>query len=178
MTNRMLARFLDKQRRDAEALCSASDLVDIHWVDEQRVVVRLTCTGLIRTAERRVVEHSCFDFGIAFGDEHLRYADGLRLISVIEPRSLWHPNAIAPGICIGKVAAGTGIREIVFRLFDVVVYNNLTVDEHDALNHAACSWSRARMDRFPIDGRPVLWRTGDPVPPMPGTPLGGDWGLA
>ena len=177
MTNRMLQRFLNKQHLDADELCRSSDLVDIHWVDDQRAVVRLTCTGLIRTPDQRLVEHSCFDFGVYFRDDHLRYVDGLRLLSVLAPQSFWHPNAIGPGICIGKVAPGTGIREIVFRLFDVVVYNNLTVDERNALNHAACRWARARMERFPIDGRPVLWRTGDPVACAPGAPDVG-WGLA
>lgn len=72
---------------------------------------------------------------------------------------MWHPNIRAPFVCIGPVVPGTGLVDLVHRLFDVITFKNVTMREDNALNKEACLWARRHIDLFPVDRRPLKRRT-------------------
>jgi len=157
--DRVFAGFLERQLTDAAALTRASDLVEIVPLAADRFHVRLRCKGLRRT-DTGVVEGDRFDVGVWFPSDYLRRASPFEVLTWLGPVDVFHPNISdrAPLICIGRVVRGTPLVEIVYRLFDVVTYNNVTMVESDALNRAACAWARANRDRLPVDRRPLKRR--------------------
>jgi len=182
--DQMLEVFLTKQRESAAQISAAGDLIAIGWQTPQHAIVELHCTGLIRTSDGRIVEHSHFAYGIFFSEHHLRYVEDTSAITLLAPLNLWHTNAGAvPGmpagaVCVGPIAAGTELDELVWRLFDLTVFQNVAVSEDDSLNPACSAWARARMDLFPVEPRNAFWRAGDPVPQSRIAAAGGDWGRA
>jgi hypothetical protein len=73
---------------------------------------------------------------------------------------VWHPNIAvhAPMICIGRIAPGTSLKDLLHRLYEVISYQRYTPNEFDSLNKACCAWARANADRFPTDRRPLKRR--------------------
>ena len=73
----------------------------------------------------------------------------------------WHPNisARAPFICIGRIAPGMSLTDIIHQLYEIICYQRYTPNEFDSLNKDCCSWARANSDRFPTDSRPLKRRT-------------------
>jgi hypothetical protein len=45
--------------------------------------------------------------------------------------------------------------EILYRCYDVITFNKVTMREDDALNRDACVWARRNRARFPVDTRPL-----------------------
>jgi hypothetical protein len=158
MTDKVLAAFLARQREEAMELAAASDLFDLIPVDgprRQRYLLGFRCTGLVRTEAGDVVEADRFLLGVWFPDDYLRRADPFRVLGWLEPREVFHPNVAAPYVCIGRLVPGTSLVDLVYRCFEIVTYNKVTMREDDALNKTACAWARANRHRFPVDRRPL-----------------------
>ena len=161
----ILQGFLSDAYRMSAQIFASSDLIEGEWQTPQHLLLHLSCHGLVRTSAGRIEEHDHFEFGIHLPSHYLSWVDPMSVLTVLSPVEMFHPNARAPVACIGPIEAGTLIDDLIYRVYDLVCFNNYTVVEQGALNSEACRWARNRMDLFPIDPRPLLWRHGDPVPP-------------
>ncbi len=153
--------FLKRQFEKGAELAAASDLIKLHFpaVAPPHVIAEFRCKGMVRNPDGEIQEASEFHVGIWFPPEYLRRADPFQMLRMYTPR-VWHPNvsAEAPFICIGRLAPGTGLVDILYQIFEILTYNKFNPREYDALNKAACAWARGNMDRFPIDRRPLKRR--------------------
>ena len=171
--DRMLEVFLNKQHETAREMSARGDLLEISWPSPQHAVVELRCIGLVRAPDGRIVEHDYFAYGVHFADHHLRWVQQESFATLLSPLTFWHTNARAiPGVpagvvCLGHVAPGTEIDDVVYRLFDLTTYENYAPQENDCLNRSASAWARAHTADFP-DGHasPLLvGRRPDPRAP-------------
>ena len=161
MTDKVLAAFVARQREEGVALAAASDLCDLVPVDGalgQRYLADFRCTGLVQAESGEVVETDRSVIGIWFHDGYLREADPSRVLTWLEPWRIFHPNVRAPFICIGHLAPGTPLVDLLYRCFEIITYNKVTMREDDALNKQACAWARRNQHRFPLDRRPLKRR--------------------
>jgi hypothetical protein len=163
MTDVVFRDFLETQLEEGLALAAASDLVEIvpagpagSGMPPQRYRVRFRCTGLVRTDDGAIVEADDFAAGIWFRDDHLRAVDPRYLVTWLAPRTIHHPNVLAPWVCLGRTGVGISLVEIVYQLHAIVTYTKATLD--DALNGVAAAWAREHLPRFPVDRRPLKRR--------------------
>lgn len=172
--DKIFAGFLRAQHEAAAALAAASDILAMHFRGPQHGIAELACKGLVRDGAGNVVEADHFQIGIFLHDGYLRRVYPALLFTVLAPNSVWHPNVNGPAICIGPVEPGTGIVDLLHRLYEVVTYQNVGTREHDALQPEACSWARRNLDRFPLDARPLKRRhldlAAEPSPSAPALP--------
>lgn len=151
-------RFLARQREEGLALSQSSDLLDLHMapVIPPHFIAEFHCRGLVRDRDGEIREASGFAVGIWLPPDYLRRADTFEMLRIFTP-GVFHPNVSAdlPLICVGRLAAGTPLVDILFQLFDMLTYQKFNPRESDALNKAACQWARRHQDRFPIDRRPL-----------------------
>jgi len=166
MADRILNAFLTRQREEGLALAAQSDLLSLQPIDgaSDRYVAEFRCTGLVERAPGHVEEASLFHVGVWFPSTYLRQADPFRVLTWLGPRQIWHPNisATLPVICVGRLAPGTGIVDLLYQVFEIVTWNKVTMREDDALNHRACQWARQHPERFPVDRRPLKRRAAAP----------------
>jgi hypothetical protein len=164
MSDRVLAAFLDRQLEEGRALAAESDLFDLVPIDgpgRQRYLVELRCTGLVQRDGGEIVEADRFVIGVWFPDHYLREADPYRVLTWLDPIRTWHPNIRAPFVCAGRISPGTPLVDLVYRCFELVTFNRVTMREDDSLNREACAWARHNLHRFPIDSRPLKRRAAD-----------------
>ncbi len=151
----ILKLFLETQQREARALAAESDLLDVTALDLQRTVATFRCRGLVRDARCEVHEHDRFAIGIYLAESYLRVVNPAEVLTWLEPRTVWHPNISPPFVCLGRIAPGTPLVDLLHRCFELIAYENVTMREDDALNRPACAWARRNRERFPIDPRPI-----------------------
>ncbi len=151
----ILQLFLETQRREVMALAAASDLVEVAPLGFQQYAVSFGCRGLVRGPGGEICEHDRFQIGIWLPSTYLREVDPAKVLTWLGPREVWHPNIRPPFVCLGKIAPGTPLTDLVHRCFELITFENVTMREDDALNRAACAWARRNRDRFPIDRRPI-----------------------
>jgi hypothetical protein len=159
MPDHVLNAFLSRQRDEGLALSAASDLVTVFPANDKgdRYLVRFSCTGLVRRNPSAIVEANEFVIYIWFPSDYLRTADPFRVLTWLSPRNVWHPNISdeVPRICVGRLAPGTSLVDILYQVFEIITWNRVTMREDDALNRAACEWARQHRDRLPLDHRPL-----------------------
>jgi hypothetical protein len=114
----------------------------------------------VRTASGDVTEANRFAVGIAFPHDYLRRADPFQVLTWLGPRNVFHPNISdrAPFICVGRIAPGMPLVDLIYQLHEIITFNKATVCEDDALNHDACAWARHNQHRLPVDTRPLKRR--------------------
>lgn len=157
MEDNILNSFLEKQWRDAMALNEASNIVYLHPLEgklSQHYVVRFSCKGLVKTGND-VSTTDNFLCGIWLPDEYLRTVHPPDILTWLSPANIFHPNIRPPGVCIGRIIPGTEVVDLVYRVWALIVGENFTPREDDALNTEACGWWRNRMEMFPLDNRPL-----------------------
>ena len=161
MDDAILNSFLERSHDEAMALAAASDLLDLEVLPgtpPRRFIAHFTCTGLV-CRDDRVQKAEQFAVGYNFPLDYLRNGpQPLRLITWLGPHDVHHPNVIARFICLGKMEYGDRLADLLYRTFDLITYQSVTMRENDALNPAACLWARQHVDEFPIDPRPLKWR--------------------
>jgi hypothetical protein len=165
MRDRVFESFLIRQHEEGMALACDSDFLDLVAAGEppNRYVARFGCRGLVSRLPHTIVEFDHFEVGIRFSPDYLRLADPFRVLTWLGPREIWHPNiaADAPVICVGRLAPGTGLVDILYQVFEIITWKKVTMREDDALNKEACSWARRNQHRFPVDPRPLKRRLRD-----------------
>ena len=159
-TDKVMAAFLRTQEAEGLALAAASDLLELAPIGASpaaRYLARYACRCLVLTAAGVVEEADHFVVGIELPDHYLRRVEPMRVVSWLEPRNVFHPNisAVAPVICVGRLAPGTPLVDILYQVFEIGTYRKATVREDDALNRRACAWARRNQHRFPVDDRPL-----------------------
>jgi hypothetical protein len=159
MNDRILEAFLRRQEEEGRALAAESDLLLLRSAGSppDRYVIELKCNGLVEASPGDVVDANHFVVGIRFPPTYLRVAHPFWVLTWLGPHNVWHPNisATEPFICIGNVAPGTELVDLIYGVFEVVTWNRVTMREDDALNAAACQWARQHRDRYPVDRRPL-----------------------
>lgn len=88
--------------------------------------------------------------GLLFPEDYLHSTDPrlyLRVAQVVEPWDIVHPNVRGGVVCLGSAfAPGTPITALLWELYEIVSYQNLTLDEGNALNPEACRLLRGRPE--------------------------------
>jgi ubiquitin-protein ligase len=149
--------FLRRQFEAAQALVRDTDLVSLLPLETSggppdRYLAEFRCQGLVRQPSGAIEEANLFEFGIWFPAHYLRRPDP-QVVTLLRPWNVFHPNIFGPICCIGKMAPGTTIVDLVYQIFEILVYRNWAA--HDGLNQDACQWARNNQHRFPIDPRPL-----------------------
>ena len=179
--DRIFEAFLKRQLQEGTALAESSDLLDLLPVQDRllqpfvegdsptdpedaavsRYIARFCCKGLVREGGGAVIEADRFDVGIWFPSDYLRRVVPFQVLTWMGPRNVYHPNISdqAPFICVGHLAPGTPLVDILYQCFEIITFNKVTMREDDALNKDACAWARHNQHRFPIDSRPLKRRT-------------------
>jgi hypothetical protein len=159
MADRVFEAFLARQLEEGQALARESDLVSLAPLDREgsAYLAEFRCTGLVEEEPGRVVPAHRFHVGIRFPSTYLRMAQPFRVLQWVGPRNVWHPNIAfgPPFICIGRLAPGTGLVDILYQVYEVITWQKVTMREDDALNAAACQWARRHLDALPLDRRPL-----------------------
>lgn len=166
MTDRILGAWLERQFEDGMALAATSDLLHLIPADgagRQRYIADFRCKGLAQTGTGEIVEADRFLLGIWFPDQYLREANPFEVLTLLGPPRAFHPNIsnCAPFICPGHLAPGTPLVDILYQCFEIITFNRVTMNEHNALNPEACAWARRNQHRFPIDRRPLKRRSAE-----------------
>ena len=170
MEDRILAAFLSKQHEEAMSLAAASDLLELAPLagpaqgPSDRYIAQFRCTGLAKanqTPRGPVVEANHFALGIWFPPDYLSRADPFAILSWLDPWTVFHPNIRAPFVCVGRIAPGTPLVDLLYQVFEIITYTKVTMREDDALNKEACAWARQHLHRFPVDRRPLKRRALD-----------------
>ncbi len=159
MADRILETFLARNQLEGCALAEESDLLTLEPIGApaDRYRVEFRCKGLVERTPGEIVEADRFQVKVWFPSTYLRIADPFRVLTWLGPQGAFHPNisATEPFICIGRLAPGTGLVDILYQVYSVITWNKVNMQEHDALNPAACQWARQHRDRFPVDRRPL-----------------------
>ena len=162
MSDRVFEGFLKKQEEEGRTLARASDLVQLTPMDgplPTHYVTTFYCKGLVVSPQGRVVEGERFVTGYYFPPDYLRVVQPAQIVVLFEPKRTWHPNIRAPFICLGHIAPGTPLVELIYRTFELITYTKCTMREDNALNPEACAWARQNQLRFPLDRRPLKRRS-------------------
>jgi len=163
VTDKVLAAFLERQYAEGMALARESDLLDLQpggGPPVQRYLARFHCFLLSRRPAGEIVKTQGATVGIFFDDQYLRRVDPYTaVVWLCRPEFTWHPNISnrAPLICLGRLAPGTGLVDILYQIFEILTYQRYAT--HDALNRDAAAWARQNQDQFPVDARPLKRRT-------------------
>jgi len=161
MEDRILQSFLERQQEEGLELARSSDLVDVLPLDgspARHYRLSFHCRGLVKDAGGQIRTAERFEVGVRFLSDYLRRADTFHALAWFGPSNVFHPNIHdkAPLICIGRLAPGTPLVDIVYQCFEIITYNKLKID--DALNQEASAWARRNKHMFPIDRRPLKRR--------------------
>ena len=166
MRDKIFESFLQRQYQEGMALAEGSDLLELYPArtedgsPPQDYLARFRCKGLVRH-DGEVFEWDCFEILISFPSDYLRTANAFQVLSWSYPIQVFHPNISdkSPFICIGRLAPGTSLVDILFQCWEVITYNKVTMREDDALNQQACVWAREHRHTFPVDRRPLKRRS-------------------
>jgi hypothetical protein len=162
MNDPVLKGFLGRQLAAGLELASQSDLLDLLPVARgnnmapRQYVARFHCKGLVHGSDGDVTEAAEFHVGISFPPDYLRRAEPVQVLTWLNPPEVFHPNIRPPVICVGRIAPGTELVDLVYQCFEIITYHNWA--SHDALNPDAAQWARNHQNRFPVDRRPLKRR--------------------
>lgn len=152
--------FLRNQMREAQQLQAESDRVRLLPVPvsgnpPDRYLVHLKCNGLRRLPNGEILVADEHTVGIWFSPDYLRRINPSEVVAYLGPPDAFHPNILPPALCLGHLRPGMGLVELIFQVWQVITWQNVTLREDDALNRVACAWARANPDHFPVDTRPL-----------------------
>jgi hypothetical protein len=163
----VLDRFLGRQLEDVTDLTADSDRLSVVPLPgsqpPSRYLVRFQCTSLVLGTGGPIELDGLYDLGIWFPADYLRRINPAQVITWLAPRNIWHPN-IGPApltaahpifVCPGRLTPGTPLVDLLTQIHEILTFNKVTMREDDALNQAACAWSRANQERLPLDRRPL-----------------------
>jgi hypothetical protein len=161
MIDRIFASFLEAQHEEAAALAAASDILELDAIDAQHLLARFHCRGLVRDGSGAIRDADRFEVGIWLPGDYLRRVEPALVLTLLAPRNVFHPNVRGPFLCIGPVAPGTPVVDVIYRVYELLSWQSVTVDERDALDPEACQLARNHPERFPLDRRPLKRRRVD-----------------
>jgi hypothetical protein len=135
------------------------DYKPLHDIPPRMYSAHFFCTGLIKD-ETGIREHNEFQVVITFPYGYLREAiHPSRIVFIRNPLNVFHPNIRGPIIELDRLEPGTGLVEILYRVFDVLTHHPDTWNLAKPVNKEACEWVKIQpVTRFPVDNRPLRWR--------------------
>ena len=164
MTDNVFAAFLEGQFHAADRLARQSDILELIPLGEtpiiSRYVAEFHCASLgFNKGSREVesIEHT--QVGIWFPPNYLQVFEIAAVVSWLGPVNIWHPNIRPPYMCLGPMAPGTVIEDILFQVYEIISFQRIGMAE--PLNSDACDWARQNQARFPVDNRPLKRRSAD-----------------
>jgi hypothetical protein len=158
--DRPLELFLRAQADEAARLAKSSELLDVVPLDgtpPHRYLVDFRVKGFVRKPSGEIGPWERFVVGVHFAPDYLQRADTFHVLSWIHPPHAYYPN-VSNGsafICIGNLVPGTGLTELVRRLWQLITYRHYSLSECDSLNPAARQWALRNRHLFPTDPRPL-----------------------
>lgn len=156
----ILRKWLMNQERAWELFAPETDIVSLQGIREdgvcRRYIAEFRCNGLIRVPGHEPEVADLFGVGIYFGDNHLRKAEPLGMCWLLGPENTFHPNIRHPIVCPGHVWTGITLKDLVYQVYSILTYQNMSLD--DCLSEGAAAWARDNRHRFPIDTRPLKRR--------------------
>ncbi len=160
MTDKVFTNFINQQHKEGMRLAEKSDILELSAIGRypyQRYIACYNCRGLVKLPSGQVEKAEKFLVGIYFPSDYLRRCDPYQILTWMSPPHVWHPNITyhAPFVCAGKLKPGTALTEILYQLFEIITFNNVTMNENDALNAEACEWARNNTQIFPVDRSPL-----------------------
>lgn len=162
MSDRVLQAFLQSQNDEGMELASQSSILELrpaHGNPPYSYLAGFDAPTLVRLDSGEVVIRNGFLAGIYFAPEHLHLVVSAQCLGFLEPKNIWHPNIKTPFICLGKIAPGTGLCELLMRIYEVATFMRYTPREDNALNIAACQYVRRRVPFRPLTALPLKNRT-------------------
>jgi hypothetical protein len=160
--DKVFESWLQRQYADGLALAAASDILTL--VPEpgpcppRRFVAQFKSPTMVREGSA-VNRAEGFAVLVQFPPDYLRLAaDAAQIVNLLAPANAFHPNVAPPFICIGHVAPGTGLCELIYQVYEILTFQKMTPREDDALNHDACVWARRHMHLFPLSRAPLRRR--------------------
>jgi hypothetical protein len=151
--DKVLTRFLQNSFWKATKLLAESDVLSIIDLEGDPPFLFLlgfnNISHLIKDPEREEVVSlmSPVFANIFFPPDYLRSVDPalyLKMVAIPD-QGFFHPNVKLPHgwVCLGHdFLPGTDLSDLIFHLYDIITYRNVTVDERDALNPEACRYLR------------------------------------
>jgi hypothetical protein len=158
VSDRVFEVFLRVQLEEGMALASQSTILDLrplHGDPPYSYLAGFNAPTLVHLTSGEVVTQQGFLFGVYFAPEHLRVVNPAQCLAVLAPTNIWHPNINPPFCCLGKIAPGAGLRELLLRIYEVAIFMRYTPREGDALNVKACKYVRQRAPFRPLSTLPL-----------------------
>lgn len=158
----ILNAFLENQHSEAMALAENSDVLSLYLASHsslQYYLAEFNCPCLVKQDNGDITTVAKAVVGIWLPSNHLREFDTAKVVSWLEPISVFHPNIKPPFMCLGHLPPGASMKEILHQIYAVITYQKVTMTELDALNHEACEWARKHQERFPLYSRPLTRQT-------------------
>ena len=148
--------FLESSMEGAQSLTRESDLVSIlpfPPFPSTRYLAMFQCDSLAGHPAIGLRNPGRISAEIHFPPNYLRELRTEEIVTLMGPGDLWHSNVRAPFVCVGDMAPGTPLVDIVTQLFEIFTYQNVNLTE--GFNREAAEWARSRVDEFPVDSRPL-----------------------
>ena len=150
--------YFENLMTDAVRLGGESDLIDVLPLGPRTVAVFFRCKGMVQHPDGSVAEAERFVVEIHLGEDHQRTKPAPTVMRLVHPSACFAPNIAPPLMCGGDLWRGISIVDLIYQAYELISWQNTSIREDDALNHAACQWARSHPDAYPIDTRPLKWR--------------------
>ena len=160
MTDKVFANFLARQWAEGRDLAEHSDILRLFpapGLPRQQFIAEFHCRGVVQVGGRPVVQSGVYAVGIFFPSDYLRRASTPEVLTWLGPGNVHHPNihGRAGAICIGRLVPGLSLVDMIYQVFEIIVYRKFNPREFDSLDPRACSWARRNHGLFPTDPRPL-----------------------
>jgi len=154
----VMKRFVDNESEAVDRLAASSDILTVAARRDEgsrEFHVRFSSPTLVYEGGDVRRWHG-YHVALRLTADYLRIVEQPLLVATIEaPHHVWHPNVHGPFICLGNIAPGTGLVELLYRIYAILSYQKLTPHEANALNPTACAWARAHLSWFPLTVAPL-----------------------
>jgi hypothetical protein len=155
--NKVREAFLRAQLEAAKELTERSDIVEVTPLEgdpPERYIADFRCKSYARSGDSvHLVDRVLV--GIQLPENYLHVFEPQRVIAVLAPLNLWHPNVRGPLLCPGFLIPGTPLVDLVTQVYEVLTAHRITLAEQRALHPEVCSWARANRSSFPTERRPL-----------------------
>ena len=161
--------FLQAQYEAVLALSQSSDVLELTPLEgspPDRYIADFRCRSFAHDGHSVVLVERVI-VGIHLTENYLEAFQPERVITVLAPQRLWHPNIHGSLLCPGSMPPGTPLVDLLYQVFEVLVGYRVTLDENYALNRDVCAWARQNRHLYPIDRRPLRRRVSRVAAPTP-----------
>ncbi len=156
MTDTIFDTWLHTQYLEAMSFAQKSDMLKLAPVagaPPYKYLAEFRCDGLVESRGEISVSDRHL-IGVSFPSDYLRSSSHPgQVLTWLEPAAEFHPNIRSPFCCVGHIAPGMSLLNLLHQVFQMITWQRYTPREDDALNADACRWARRNAERLPIDSR-------------------------